>query len=270
MGHGITNQFLYTVTNIQVTFESEGETLISSGTGFFIKKGEEIFLITNRHVVDLNYDKKDPNPYKIKAINIDARSINPIYSSITHNKAAITSYRIKFDSNGINDVACIHNIHIDNNINGHLLFIPYEMLATKEQYFNSLAVADQLAFIGFPKVADKKNHMPILRIGHISSDPRLDYSYDENLNLGQCAAYEAFGKPGFSGSPVFSTQIGFPVSGILSAPKDFYRPVLLIGIQSKAITQKVFIGKDEYKEHSQLCIFYKSTIIKDLIDSIYK
>lgn len=270
MAHGITNQFLYSVTNIKVTFECEGKLYISSGTGFFVSKEKEIFLITNRHVVDFNYGEKDSKPFKIQGISIDTRSINPNDSSITHNIANITSYNLKLDSNEKNDVACIYDIRVDNDLTNHLVYIPYTMLASEEEYLNSLTVADQVAFIGFPKVADNKNHMPVLRIGHISSDPRLDYSYDESLDLGQCVAYEASSNSGFSGSPIFSLQVGFPVSGILTAPEGFYRPVMLVGIHAKSITERVPIGNQTYQEPSRLGIFYKSTIIRHLIDESSK
>lgn len=266
MGHGLSNQFLYAVTNITVNYEQEGKLQSILGTGFFIVKDNKTYLITNNHILNPNYGESNPKPFIIKLISFDSRSFDTSTRSIIYSSNVISNCQTVFDDNDFNDVACIYNIQLRNNQRIDNIRIPYDMLASQEDYDKSLSVCDQVAIIGFPVNADKQNHMPILRTGYISSDPRLDYSYDATRHLGQCVAYEAYAKPGFSGSPVFTTQVGFEVSGILSASEGFYRPVKLVGIQSKFLTEKVSFGTEIYKEHSQLSIFYKSTIIKSLID----
>ena len=55
MLHGLSNEFLYSAKRI-VTYWNTAKGLIeSAGTGFFVNKADEIFLITNRHVAEFTY-----------------------------------------------------------------------------------------------------------------------------------------------------------------------------------------------------------------------
>lgn len=65
MIHGITNQFLYAVTYLQCTCTNGKERKAYAGTGFFIGKGDDAFLITNRHVAEPSYGDKECEGYKL-------------------------------------------------------------------------------------------------------------------------------------------------------------------------------------------------------------
>ena len=43
------------------------------GTGFFIKRNEEVFLLTNRHMVDITYSDPKLVGYKIVSFVVDNR-----------------------------------------------------------------------------------------------------------------------------------------------------------------------------------------------------
>ena len=133
------------------------------------------------------------------------------------------------------------------------------MLADSENFEKDLSICDSIAFIGFPTVYDHKNNMPILRSGVISSDPRLDYSFNGKDN-GHVLAYEAFSTSGSSGSPVFAIQKGIKVGNGLEAPDGFYRPVMLIGINAGCF----WYGPN--KVHQHLSYMFKSDQIIKLID----
>ena len=97
-------------------------------------------------------------------------------------------------------------------------------------------------------------------MGTIASDPRTNYCYRNGDPIAARIAYEGFSSEGASGSPVFATQKGFPVGEGLEAPEDFYREMKLIGIHAGHYHSD--------KGHSGISYFYKSSVIKNIIDRI--
>ena len=51
MHHGLNNIYIYAVTKIEIVITNETDKITIGGTGFFIKKDDNLYLITNRHVV---------------------------------------------------------------------------------------------------------------------------------------------------------------------------------------------------------------------------
>src|SRR5699024_3366260 len=96
----------------------------------------------------------------------------------------------------------------------------------------------------------KLANRPIIRSGHIASDPEFNYSWDMN-NRGQCVAYEGFSYEGSSGSPIFA-----PPRGLQNLPNS--RLGYLIGINAEHIPEQF--------GHSAISYFYKSTVILDIIE----
>ena len=218
MIHGINNDYLYAVTKLVVVLsDNSGNTITSSGTGFWIQKEDSVYLITNRHIVQPGFSKPQYASYStIISIKFDCREYNSATKSVDVADYTMVSYKIDFPANGIDDIACISKVTIPIG-NWHQIIIPFSMLATNVQIDTELSVCDHVAFIGFPIVYDRKNNMPLLRSGVISSDPRLDYSPD-GADHGHIMAYEAFSTNGASGSPAFATQRGFKVgSGLFIA-----------------------------------------------------
>ncbi len=257
MIHGINNDYLYAVSKIDILFsDSKGNKVQSTGTGFWISKENNVFLITNRHVVQISYKRPEYSSFtNIVSISFDMRSYNDETKDVDISNHTVESCSIDFPSNEKDDIACISNIKVKGDVVS-FTHIPFSMLATTKQFFNDLFVCDHVAFVGFPIVYDHKHIMPILRSGVISSDPRLNYSADGNDN-GHCLAYEAFSTEGASGSPAFATQKGFKVGKGLNAPEGFYRPTLLIGINAGSYNVS--------KEHQHMSYMYKSDQIISLI-----
>ena len=256
---GITNQFLYSVSRIEV-FSTIGTNLYrSQGTGFFINKDNTPFFITNRHVCEL----KDENGaiLSINAIKIDIRNYNVQTQMTEIHTLTLKDFSIDFALDCNDDIACLYNLKVEGDSVSIQNCLPFSMLATSEDLITRINVCDYLAFIGFPVVHDYLNNMPIARSGILSSDPRLDYSYNTDYH-GHLLAYEAFSTSGSSGSPVFALQKGFPIGQGLSAPQDFYRPVMIIGINAGYI----HLGDNNNRIHSQISYLYKSDRIIDLIN----
>lgn len=138
--------------------------------------------------------------------------------------------------------------------------IQYDFLASEEWINTKLTVCDTIAYPGFPEWFDHKNNTPIFRMGTIASNPRSDYCCGDNDPVAARVAYEGFSSGGASGSPVFAIQKGFRVGGGIQAPEDFFREVKVVGINAG-----LFFND---KGHSGISYFYKSSVIKNIIDEM--
>ncbi len=268
MNHGLTNDYLCAACKIEVDFEDDMQTKkTGSGTAFFVMNAKrEMCLLTNRHVVDLDYTKSTAKYRNFKPVRV-----------VLHVKVKDTTTGLPTDSIDLrihnydqfifsakteNDVACLKNIQVEK-LNGGVVridfFINYEMIASRQKLNEKLLVCDFVAFPGFPDWYDKKNNLPILRTGTIASDPRFDYSFT-GLYDGEVIAYEAFSYGGSSGSPVFAIEKGIKVGPGLTG--GGHREVMFVGINAGHLPIQ---GVTE--SHSGISYFYKSSIILDLIDS---
>jgi len=262
MNHGLNNTFLYSACLILSKFSDGTNTVTMRGTGFFINTGSSLCLITNRHVVDIQYHdpKKEYIGYKLIDFSIDNRRNNPttkLPTDIIQVQVANFDEFI-FSQEPLNDIACLKSVTPKNGTVKIDHGIPIEIVATEEQINNELSVCDFVAFPGFPDWYDKLNNNPILRTGVISSDPRFDYS-NTTVFMGNCMAFEAFSFGGSSGSPVFAIQKGFQVGTGISAPAGFYRKVLLIGINAGHFDTGA-------GHHSGISYLFKSSEILKLIN----
>jgi hypothetical protein len=268
MHTGLNNTFLYTASRIETVFQDDlGKKIPLSGTGFFVLNDKDQYcLVTNRHVVDLNY-KEQTNKYsrfKLTSLTIYSKWANegdndiPVNDNIFH---ISNLNEIKFCAKIENDIAVIVNIRFflsHPNEERELGFkLPYSLLATREKIAKNLQVSHFVAFPGFPEWYDRFNNIPILRTGTISSDPRLNYSNTTNY-MGDCIEYEAFSFGGSSGSPVFAMQIGRKGGNIID---QSYREVMLVGINAGHLSVS---GSGQ---HSGISFFYKSYLILDMINA---
>lgn len=274
MIHGINNIFLYASTKLTVKFvSSDGKSDVSfMGTGFFVKKENELYLLTNRHVLDIAYTEESRNNYPgytLKQISFDTRKYveNGDVPRVDIHNYVLHSYELAYAETKEDDIACLYKLHVKGVVTKFdIVAIDFDMMATSE-FMNNLSVCDFIAFIGFPAYAyDRLNSMPILRSGVISSDPRLDYNIETKFD-GHRIAYEAFSTGGASGSPVFALQKGFPVGKGLQVSDDFYRAPKLIGINAGCIQlqQKDSEGNDIGVQHQQISYMYKADQIRNLI-----
>lgn len=260
MIHGINNNFLYAVSHIETHFVKEGaEMQIRCGTGFFIRKGDKGYFITNRHLIDITRETgcEQFQDYELNSVVFDIRKYDEQNQKVVTEIMKVKEFNQLLPNDFVDDVACLYNFVLQ----GHGVTVEnafdFEMLADKECLNNQISVGDNVATIGFPAtVYDHLNNMPILRAGVISSDPRLNYSSNSNY-MGRIIAYEAFSTGGASGSPVIALQKGFRLGTGLSGPADFFRPVKVIGINAGNFNSGGV--------HQQLSFLYKSDIIIDLI-----
>ena len=263
MIHGIKNNFLYSAKKINVLCRKGSETINSQGTGFFIITADkQSFLVTNRHVVDPGYSNSQYKEFVMDEIAIESyKSIDQSGQPLEFQKVTIRKPTISFDENPYNDVVCLTNLTLSDNLTINSA-IEYNLLADREWINTKLTVCDSIAYPGFPEWFDHKKNIPIFRMGTIASDPRTDYCYQQDNPVAARIAYEGFSSGGASGSPVFATQKGFPVGDGLEAPEGFFRETKLIGINAGHFPSN--------NGHSGISYFYKSSVIKDIIDKMMK
>ncbi|GEO11556.1 hypothetical protein SAE01_40520 [Segetibacter aerophilus] len=236
------------------------------GTAFFVtNKNRQACLVTNRHNVDRDYMEPTAKykTFRLTKLTVDNRQNNPATGLPTKIiELDISNYsELHFSETYENDIACIIRVQINGGQQQKIEFpIDYAMIADIEKINSKLSVCDFVAFPGFPDWYDKLNNNPILRTGTIASDPRFNYS-NKKESIGECIAYEAFSYGGSSGSPVFAIQKGFPIGAGLQAGEDFYRPIMLVGINAGHL---LVDGYD--KHHSGISLMYKSSAILEIIN----
>ncbi|MDF1756353.1 MAG: trypsin-like peptidase domain-containing protein [Verrucomicrobiales bacterium] len=249
------NNFLYSAYRINTGFECHNGTTNRDGTGFLVENDEPKIplIITNRHVVDLEFRTKSQKylGYLLSSMSITGR--RPDDSEYTFNLHFPAD--ILFHSNPENDVAIIiPRMWADDpkeTMKGFHYHFGLNHLATGDVY-KSIKPFDLICYTGFPDQHDKFGNRPILRSGRIASDPVFDYSWDKKSH-GSCVAYEGFSYGGSSGSPVFA-----PSRGMAEIPNS--RHGYLIGVNAGHLS--------EYKSggHSGISYFYKSTVILEILD----
>ena len=263
MFHGIKNSYLYSAKKIIARWKKGDETINNQGTGFFIATASnQPFFVTDRHVIEPGYSDPQYRGFILEELAIESNeSIDQNEQQLEFKSVSIKKASIGYDENQYNDVACLTNLSLSEDLTIRKS-IGYNLLADKEWINTKLTVCDSIAYPGFPEWFDHQKNIPIFRMGTIASDPRTDYCYQNSEPIAARIAYEGFSSGGSSGSPVFATQKGFPIGEGLQAQKDFFREMKLIGINAGHYHSD--------KGHSGISYFYKSSVIKSIIDRMMK
>lgn len=261
--HGIKINFLYAAKRIISYWETDQGLMESTGTGFFIQKDSDLYLITNRHVAELSYSHPEFTDTELKEFfceGFENYSEDNMPSNLGKLKID-NANKFVFHPNFHNDIACLKNPIIDissPNAKSIISPIDFSVLATKEKLETNLLVCDTIAYPGFPKWYDQKNNTPIFRMGTIASDPRLNY-WKENNNIERdTIAYEGFSSSGSSGSPIFAIQKGFKFQFNEKIYDNLFREVMLVGINAGHFPSS--------EGHSGISYFYKSQAIIETIE----
>lgn len=133
--------------------------------------------------------KKDLSKYKLSSVNVIGKGRNQVNGDPDRDvKLVLGVANIKFDQNQNNDIACLTQppIMVQQSINPTIdFFLNHALLARSANFAKDIQICDFLAFPGYPPWHDAVNMRPILRTGTISSDPRYDYQYKQEV-LGDC------------------------------------------------------------------------------------
>ncbi|MEK8033588.1 trypsin-like peptidase domain-containing protein [Ideonella sp. DXS29W] len=205
---------LLTATPI-TTFAASG--VLTSASGFFFRRGERLFLISNRHVFSDAASSHFPDRIEI-GLHTDARDLTqytmvslPIYRN------GLSQWREATDTGGVVDVAAIE--------------VPDSCLpsgATLQAFDDShleargedVAIGDPLTIAGFPLgFHDTVHHLAVARSASIAS------AYGIRFQRQGCFLTDARTHRGSSGSPVVRRRLQDPSD----APSS---PWQLLGIHS--------------------------------------
>lgn len=246
--------FLYAGHHIKTEHtHPDGTVKCGAATGFILAKDSvNPWIVTNRHVVDIDFRQRTPKfkDFELSRISITGR--RPDDSSYTFD--IHPSAPVYFHSNPENDVILIKpsmwfgsGTQIEEGFYWHF---DVDDLADSKMFSESIHPFDLVCYSGFPDQHDKLGSRPIVRSGHIASDPKYEYSWDADPH-GSCVAYEGFSSPGASGSPVFAPQRGVPNT-------NSFRSGYLVGVNAGHVPT--------YPQgHSGISYFYKSSVILDIL-----
>lgn len=258
MFHESPNQFLYAAYRLEALHVDDiGNTCGGTATGFVVEVTPGIgWLVTNRHVVDAGYRPTEEKcrACKLKQLKITGRRADDsTYTFSLHSEA-----RILFHSDIENDVALVETRFYSEGFTKSEFKLHWhfgqEHLAHQDIFDRSLLPFDLVCYTGFPDQHDKLGERPVIRSGHIASDPKYNYTWDAE-HRGQCIAYEGFSMGGSSGSPVFA-----PPRGAQGIPNS--RHGYLVGVNAGHVKNKKGFGG----EHSGISFFYKSTVILEICE----
>tara|TARA_R110002096_G_scaffold288403_5_gene482149 strand:- start:620 stop:1381 length:762 start_codon:yes stop_codon:yes gene_type:complete len=247
MFHPPQDEFFYLSYLVTATFSDDlGKKIEKLATAFVLSVGDDPWIITNRHVIDLNYRQSSPKyrDFSLESISLTGRKPDDSIYQIE----LLKNSRVIFDEEYQNDVAMI--LPRSDSANAEKLHWHFGInhLANDDD-FNNIKPFDLVYYTGFPPQHDKLASRQIGRSGRIASDPRFNYSWD-NIDRGDCVAYEGFSFGGSSGSPIFTPHKG--LHGITDARNAF-----LIGLNAGHIPTP--------EGHSGISYFYKSTVIRRMI-----
>lgn len=250
MYHKPPDNFLYSAYKI-LTKHSDGTTLLDGmATCFVLEIGKgRPWIITNRHVIDKDYNQDTPKYKNFSLIGMDVIGRLPDDTEYTMSIDPKTSHF--YSPNKNNDIAIILPRILAADRRSFHWHFQLDHLANHEMY-KSIFPFDTICFSGFPRTHDKLMGRPILRCGTIASDPNFNYSWDKT-DRGNIVAYEGFSTDGASGSPIFA-----PSYGLRNIPIPYSRPGYLIGVNAGHVFT-------EYG-HSGISYFYKSTVIIEIIE----
>jgi len=241
------NNFLYSAYKIEAVYSDGVKSIGRKATGFILEiSNNKPWIITNRHVIDLNYKEPTQKYFGFKLIDLLISGRYP--DDTTYTLQISTNASFYFHDKFENDVVIIEALGKPNTIKLYWHFV-LRHLANNAEYIEIFPF-DLICFTGFPFPHDQFAGRPILRAGRISSDPKFEYSWNKE-SQGQCVAYEGFSSEGASGSPVFALSRG--ISGMPGARQGY-----LIGINAGHIPSTT--------GHSGISYFYKSIVIHEIIE----
>jgi Trypsin-like peptidase domain len=246
-------QLLYLAYKIEVKFiNSTGGDKTSIGTAFILAAGDRVILVTNRHVVDLDYNAPDSRykDFRFLKLVLHGRSVDDSRYSVEID----ATQAFLFHESKENDVACLIDFRATKLPRDNFQLYHHNIvggLATAEEFMTTIWPGDQVFFAGYPAIHDKLDQRPILRAGIIASDPKYNYSVSGKYE-GERVAYEAISTPGASGSPVYAPARG--IQGI----HEHARRDIIVGINTGHISA-------EFGTHSGMSYFIKSTVIREIL-----
>lgn len=227
---GAADALLMTTTQI-TTFA--GSSVLTSATGFFFRRGDKLFLVSNRHVFADAASAHFPDHIQI-GFHTDAQDLTrhtviilPLY------QVGFSLWREAVDSGGVVDVAVLAVPSASIPPDAVVLAFDETHLHVQEQ---EVAIGDALTIVGFPLgFHDTVHHLPVARTASLAS------SYGVRFQRQGCFLTDARTHRGSSGSPVVRRYTGSNKS--LNSPVSWQ----LLGVHS---TRMDMSSRDQVQDES--------------------
>lgn len=245
-----------TTLHLHIGFNNE---VLSHGTGFIYKKGNNFYLITNWHNVSGKHpdtgrhlsdhggepnlictyfrDKENPGNTHKEIVNLysDSDMQKPIWKEHPTHKNKVDIVAIPLPD---------------------VITTKYGMFSINDIQFDSEyreKVADEAFIIGYPFPEPTYIALPIWKKASISSEP------DVNINQLPMMYVDTATRPGLSGSPVIMQRVGIHgfTNGVSNDHSSIGRIRNFIGVYSGRV------GNDESK--AQLGIVWKAKVIEEIL-----
>ncbi len=214
MDTGFRTPLLYGCRRVLVSWTGpNGESQVSSGTGFVVEYEGSPVLVTNRHVVDPNYFGGRFTGWSYSQVSSIGTSVDR--RSATTHYVAIDGPRVAFASKSA-DVAVVDLT--SGTAAGDML--PGGSLVPIVNYFGvewlrdnayfdgeELSTGDPVFMVGHPNIGGEQSQLPLLVDGIVSSDPRLEYRIPRGRlpqdELEDVLLLHSSSYAGMSGGPIF-------------------------------------------------------------------
>lgn len=165
MYHGLTHEAIYAAVRTVSVFDGRhGDVKEISGTSFALLVEGKTVLVTNRHIVDLNFGRTDGKyvGFTLRHLICEVRARDSKDGTPGENRSYVvpmTHNEILYDSNPLNDVAVIFDVqsgNLDGSENRRWEYcFEYSDVATEEELRDELQPFDVLAFPGFPGLTNE-------------------------------------------------------------------------------------------------------------------
>jgi hypothetical protein len=185
------------------------------GTCFFVKSGAALYVVTNRHNLDLAFKDQKYVGYKLEHFRIAGFADNDQY----YEGAPIELIRFVFPTNQFEDVAVfdLTNKQMqyrrkrkqgeDPNLNlgpPAVFCVEASMLARTDD-LKRMPAGAPIFMPSYSLHYDRSSERPVMRGGIVSSDPDSDYLTD-GQEPARRVLYQAQSAEGASGAPVFAAM----------------------------------------------------------------
>ena len=199
---------------------------LGSGTGFFFRKDDKLYVITNRHVIISEEEHTYPEFIKLKIHNDNNNLQSTREISIDLYNGSKPQW-LEHPKGGSMDIVALD---ITSFIESTDIIFAFQ----KEFFPNKDIVIDPssvVAVCGYPLgFYDRRNNLPIIRRGSIAS------SYWQEFNGEQKFLLDSILHEGMSGSPVVLLPTGMERSWNGSLRMGVISPPYLLGIHTGSIT----------------------------------
>lgn len=249
-----------------------GNQKTGSGTGFALKNGENLILVTNRHMLDPSYIDGE-SKLKLSDIHLWCRRTTAPTTNSPPEKFQIGLAGARIILHPTADVALISDIQLCVYGGSKPIINPMteDSLAGNEFFSKELGIADSCVFIGYPSNNlaspwwDTSLQLPIVRLANISSYPQKDF-VNADIKSTHARLVTGLSFSGSSGSPIINLGTQFRTKdGYVSLPGAIIPKI--IGIMAG----HWWDDKSQIPEmlrHTGLSYFVSSIAISELVAKI--